>query len=49
MTNKAIVVSSIKKLESSLNNKYENTVHIVSATTNISWKLEMPIKLYPSH
>ena len=49
MANEAIV-SSIEKLESSLNNKYENTIHkihIVSETTDIRQKLEMPIKLDP--
>ena len=43
MANEAIV-SSIEKLESSLNNKYENTIHIVSETTDIRQKLETPIK-----
>ena len=38
MANEAIV-SSIEKLESSLNNKYENTIHIVSETTDIRQKL----------
>ena len=47
MANEAIV-SSIEKLKSSLNNKYENTIHIVSETTDIRQKLEMPIKLDPS-
>ena len=47
MANEAIV-SSIEKLESSLNNKYENTIHIVSETTDIRQKLETPIKLDPS-
>ena len=47
MANEAIV-SSIEKLESSLNNKYENTIYIVSETTDIRQKLETPIKLDPS-
>ena len=47
MANEAIF-SSIEKLESSLNNKYESTIHIVSETTDIRQKLETPIKLDPS-
>ena len=47
MANEAIV-SSIEKLESSLNNKYENTFHMVSETTDIRQKLEPPKKLGPS-
>ena len=39
------IVSSIERFEISLNNKYENTTHIVSETTDIRQKLEMPIKL----
>ena len=38
MANEAIV-SSIEKLESSLNNKYENMIHIVSETTDSSINL----------
>ena len=47
MANEAIV-SSIKKPDISLNNKQENTIYIVSETTDIRQKLEMPIKLDPS-
>ena len=47
MANEAIV-SSIEKLESSLNNKNENTIHIVSEITDIRQMLETPIKLNPS-
>ena len=47
MANEAIV-SSIEKLESSLNNKYENIIYIALETNDIRQKLEMPIKLDPS-
>ena len=47
MTDEAIV-SSIGELESSLSNKYENTIHIVSETTDIRQKLEKSLKLDPS-
>jgi len=44
MTNEAIV-SSIEQLQNSLNNKYEDTVQIVSTTSDIRQKLQTPIKL----
>jgi hypothetical protein len=47
MTNEAIV-SSIEQLQNSLNNKYEDTIQIVSTSSDIRQKLQTPLKLDPS-
>jgi hypothetical protein len=47
MTNEAIV-SSIEQLQNSLNNKFEDTIQIVSTSSNIRQKLLTPLKLDPS-
>jgi len=47
MTNEAII-SSIEQLQNSLNNKFEDTIQIVSTTSNIIQKLITPLELDPS-
>jgi hypothetical protein len=46
MTNEA-VVSSIEQLQNSLNDKFEDTIQIVSASADIRQKLQTPLKLDP--
>ena len=47
MSNEAIV-ASIEQLQNSLNNKFEDTMQIVSSSSDIRQKLITPLKLDPN-
>ena len=47
MTNEA-VVSSIEQLQNSLNDKFEDTIQIISTSSDIRQKFQVPLKLDPS-